>query len=208
MDYLRSLPDKAFDISIVDPPYGLDKKSVQGSGKLKDRTLNRHNMDWDIKPSKAYWKELFRVSKNQVICGGNYFQLPPCRCFVCWDKQQVWDNFSQCEFIWTSFDKPAKLFSFPNRGGKTDIGWHPTSKPMELYAYLIKTFAKPGDRILDTHLGSGTSRVAAYKLGYDFVGIERDKEYFDKSVEFFNMECLGISKTKSGHTVIQTSLFE
>lgn len=120
MDYMHSIPDNYFDLAIVDPPYGLDKKSTHGRGKLKDRCLNRGNIQrWDIRPSKEYFKELFRVSRNQIIWGGNYFPLPPSRCFVCWDKQQVWENFSQCEIAWTSFNKPAKHITIPNRGGGT-----------------------------------------------------------------------------------------
>ena len=163
MEYMRTLPDKAFQLAIVDPPYGLDRKSTQGAGKLKNRELNKADIAkrWDIAPSAEYFDELRRVSENQIILGGNYFQLPPCRCFVCWDKCQPWPNFSQAEFAWTSFDKPAKMFRFD----------------------------KQGDRILDTHLGSGSSRIAAHRLGFDFVGIEIDKEYFDASVERFEREC-------------------
>lgn len=118
MEYMRSIPDKFFELAIVDPPYGLDKKSTHGRGKLKNRCLNRGNIQrWDIRPTKEYFDELFRVSKNQIIWGGNYFPLPPTRCFVCWDKQQVWENFSQCEFAWTSFNKPAKHVTISNRGG-------------------------------------------------------------------------------------------
>ena len=101
MKYMQSIPDKHFDIAIVDPPYGLDKKSTQGSGKLKNRCLNRGNIQkWDTRPDQSYFDELFRISKNQIIWGSNYFPLPPTRCFVCWDKQQVWENFSQCELAW------------------------------------------------------------------------------------------------------------
>lgn len=187
LEYMKSIPDKLFDIAIVDPPYGLDKKSTHGRGKLKDRCLNRGNIQkWDIRPTEEYFQELFRVSKNQIIWGGNYFHLPPCRCFVCWDKQQVWENFSQCEFAWTSFNKPAKHITISNRGGNIDhVNWHPTAKPVELYAYLLKTFAKQGDKILDTHLGSGSSRIACYNGGYDFWGYEIDKEYFEKQEQRF-----------------------
>lgn len=209
MEYMKTIPDNFFELAIVDPPYGLDKKSTHGRGKLKNKFLNRENIQrWDIRPTKEYFDELFRVSQNQIIWGGNYFPLPPTRCFVCWDKQQVWENFSQCELAWTSFNKPAKHVTIPNRGGQSDKNkFHPTQKPIKLYAYLLKTFAKPGDKILDTHLGSGSSRIAAYKLGYDFYATEIDKQYFDKSEIRFNMECLDeikIDKT----TVIQQSLFK
>lgn len=209
LEYMKSIPDKLFDIAIVDPPYGLDKKSTHGRGKLKDRCLNRGNIQkWDIRPTEEYFQELFRVSKNQIIWGGNYFHLPPCRCFVCWDKQQVRENFSQCEFAWTSFNKPAKHITISNRGGNIDhVNWHPTAKPVELYAYLLKTFAKQGDKILDTHLGSGSSRIAAYKMGFDFTGCEIDKEYFSLSEKRFQKECLNITELPSGKIIVQQSLF-
>lgn len=209
MEYMKSIPDKFFDLAVVDPPYGLDKKSTQGRGKLKDRCLNRGNIQrWDIRPSQEYFNELFRVSKNQVIWGGNYFDLPPTRCFVCWDKQQVWENFSQCEMAWTSFQKPAKHVTIPNRGGQSDKNkFHPTQKPVELYSYIFKTFAKPGDRILDTHLGSGSSRISAYHLGLDFYSTEIDKEYFDKQEERFRRECLEQIQTADGGVWVQQKLF-
>ncbi len=208
MEYMKSIPDKFFDLAVVDPPYGLDKKSTHGRGKLKDRCLNRgHIQKWDIRPNQDYFKELFRISKHQVIWGGNYFPLPPSRCFVCWDKQQVWENFSQCEIAWTSFDMPAKLITIANRGGQSDTEkFHPTQKPIALYAYIFKTFAKPGDKIFDSHLGSGSSRIAAYKMGFDFYATEIDKEYFDAQEKRFHKECLGEIETSKG-VFIQQTLF-
>lgn len=209
LDFLRKCSNNQFDLAIVDPPYQLKKSSVTGSGKLKNRTLNKHDMSWDIAPTKEYFDELFRVSKNQIIWGGNYFPLPPCRCFVVWNKEQVWENFSQCEFAWTSFDKPAKLVTISNRGGFVDkINWHPTSKPVDLYIYLLRTFAKEGDVILDTHLGSGASRIAAYKMGFDFYACEISKDYFDKQTDRFLSECLDETKTHDGKTIKQLNLFE
>lgn len=207
MKYMRTVPDKYFDLAVVDPPYGLNPKSTHGRGKLKNRCLNRGNIQqWDIRPSKEYFDELFRVSRNQIIWGGNYFPLPPTRCFVCWDKQQVWENFSQCELAWTSFDKPAKHVTIPNRtSGKGKF--HPTQKPVELYAYLLRTFSKPGDRILDTHLGSGSSRIAAYKMGFDFFATEIDKYYFNMQEERFRRECLGVTETAGGKVAVQGYLF-
>ena len=204
MEYMKTLPDKAFDLAIVDPPYGIDAAKMamgegaksrrgksstsvelrkarfsQGSGKLKGRALNQMNLDWDSAPPKQeYFDELFRVSKNQIIWGGNYFNLPPTRGIVCWDKQQPWENFSQWEMAWTSFDKPAKLVSISTtRTGEEKI--HPTQKPVKLYKWLLMNFASEGDRILDTHLGSGSSRIACAELGFDFVGCEIDKAYFE-----------------------------
>lgn len=208
MEYMRSVPDKFFELAIVDPPYGLDKKSTHGKGKLKDRCLNRGNIQkWDIRPSEEYFNELFRVSRNQIIWGGNYFPLSPTRCFVCWDKQQVWENFSQCELAWTSFDKPAKHITLPNRGGQADKDKiHPTQKPVGLYAYLLRTFARKGDKILDTHLGSGSSRIAAWKMGFDFYATEIDKEYFEAQEKRFRESCLNEIETAKGK-LIQGNLF-
>ncbi len=207
MELLRTLPDKAFSLAVADPPYGLDKKSVQGAGKLKGRTLNRHDMGWDVRPSEAFFEELRRVSEHQVIWGGNYFPLGPCRCFVCWDKQQVWENFSQCEMAWTDFDRPAKHVTLSNRGGHADsVGWHPTSKPVELYAYLLRTFAT-GGVILDPMMGSQASRIAAYRAGLDYVGCEIDPEYFRLGCERFDEQCRGITTLTDGRKVTQLELF-
>ena len=208
MEFMAGCQDKAFDIAIVDPPYGLNPKSTHGRGKLKNRSLNRGNIQkWDFRPPQEYFDELFRVSKNQIIWGGNYFDLPPARCFVCWDKIQVWENFSQCEYAWTSFDKPAKLVRIPNRGGNLDkITWHPTAKPVSLYMYLLKTFANPGDKILDTHMGSQPSRIAAYKMGFDYDGCEIDPEYFKKGCERFNQDCLEETKLPNGTTLTRAKL--
>lgn len=183
MQAMKQIPDKYFDLAVVDPPYGLPKDGSNGRGKLKNRVFNRGNISsWDTPPPAEYFSELFRVSKNQIIWGGNYFSLPPCRCFVVWDKLQPWENFSRCEYAWTSFNMPSKLFAFDNRtGGKI----HPTQKPVELYLYLLSKFAKQGDKILDTHLGSGSSRIAAYDAGLDFVGFEIDRDYFEKQEERF-----------------------
>lgn len=158
-----------------------------GSGKLKNRNLNKMNCNWDSEtPSEEYFTQLFRVSKNQIIWGYNYFHLPPTRGIICWNKNQPWDNFSQFELAWTSFDTPAKLFTFSNRGGSNDlIKIHPTEKPKQLYKFCLKHFAKPGDRILDTHLGSGSSRIACWDGGFDFTGYEINKEYFDASEKRF-----------------------
>lgn len=232
MEYMKSIPDEFFDLAVVDPPYGLgcatwgmggtaDRRSPARkiykervnqyrhsvSGKLKDRILNKSEKkfeNWDVAPSKEYFDELFRVSKNQIIWGGNYFELPPTRCIICWDKMQPWPNFSQVEMAWTSFDYPAKIFRFDNR---TTDKIHPTQKPISLYAWIFENFAKEGDKILDTHLGSGSSRIAAYKMGFDFYATEIDAEFFDAQEKRFREECFGEIKTKKG-TVIQTSLFD
>lgn len=191
MDLLRRMPDKSYDLAIVDPPYGIGgdslhanrgnkRNGMQGAGVLKNRILNTAKTDWDVAPPKEYFDELLRVSKNAIIWGGNYFGLPRCRCFICWDKVQPWPNFSQCEYAWTTFDQPAKLFRHDNRtGGKI----HPTQKPVELYKWLLDKFAKQGDRILDTHSGSASIAIACHDMGLELTCIELDKEYYEKSVE-------------------------
>lgn len=213
---MREMPDNAFDLAVVDPPYGINAdlfnngsgaskdKGVYGTavrlrkgrlnsggGKLKNRLLNQSDCSWDKEtPPKEYFEELFRVSKNQVIWGGNYFDLPPTRCIVVWDKLQPWENFSQVEIAWTSFDSPAAIFRMANTmAGKI----HPTQKPVDLYRYIFSHYAKPCYKILDTHLGSGSSRIAAYDAGLDFVGYEIDKEYFDKQEERYQRHISQIS---------------
>jgi site-specific DNA-methyltransferase (adenine-specific) len=153
----------------------------QGSGKLKNRILNKSEIGWDNAiPSPEYFAELKRVSKHQIIWGGNYFPLPPTRCIVCWDKRQPWENFSQWEMAWTSFDKPAALFSYSNTGGaNAETKIHPTQKPVDLYRWLLKRFAQEGNKIIDTHMGSQSSRIAAYQMGFDYYGWEIDKDYFE-----------------------------
>lgn len=158
-----------------------------GGGHFAGKNLTTMNCDWDNAiPDEAYFAELNRVSKNQIIWGSNYFPLPPTRCMLCWDKKQPWDNFSQFELAWTSFDSPAKLFRLSNRGGSNDESKiHPTQKPVLLYRWVMKHYAEEGDRILDTHLGSGSSRIAAFGMGFDFYGFEMDTPYFDSQEKRF-----------------------
>ncbi len=147
-----------------------------GAGKLKNRALNTMSCDWDFeKPSHEYFKELFRVSQNQIIWGGNYFDLPPTRGIGCWDKCQPWENFSQWEMIWTSFDCPAFIIRYSNTGGaNNEEKIHPTQKPVYVYSKLLNKFAKQGFRILDTHTGSASSLIACHNYGYEYVGFEID----------------------------------
>lgn len=212
LEYMKSLPDKYFDLCIADPPYGMgnsrcNKSRHSGNGKLANRVLNM-NADafekWDIAPSQEYFDELFRVSKHQIIWGGNYFNLPPTRGIICWDKCQPWENFSQWEMAWTSFDTPASLFRFDNRTGDKI---HPTQKPITLYCWLLDKYAKSDYKIFDPFLGSGSSRIAAYKKGFDFYACELDKNYYEAQEERFRKECLGIIKTESGKIYKQQELF-
>lgn len=159
-----------------------------GGGHFAGRNLTTMNCDWDsATPTKEYFNELKRISKNQIIWGSNYFDLPPTRCMLCWDKKQPWDNFSQFELAWTSFDGPAKLFRLSNRGGANDENKiHPTQKPVLLYRWIYKHFGKEGDKIIDTHLGSGSNRIAADSMGFDFDGYEIDQKYFESQEKRFH----------------------
>lgn len=142
---------------------------------------------WDVAPGEEYFQELFRVSRNQIIWGGNYFPLPPTRCFLIWRKLTISENFTMAmaEYAWTSFNSNAKVFEFAPQGKAGDTRFHPTQKPVELYAWQYKLFAKPGMKILDTHMGSQSSRLAAWDAGLDYVGCEIDKTYFDLGEERF-----------------------
>lgn len=180
MDYLKTLPDNAFDLAIVDPPYGI---SITSSGRLKK--YNSKNTSWDdYIPDKIYFDEIIRVSKNQIIWGANYFldYLGNTKSFVIWDKKQPENvSFASCEFAWTSFDSVAKSFYYSPMQQKNRI--HPTQKPVKLYEWLLSKYAKEGDRILDTHLGSGSIAIACHNAGYELTGIELDKEYFNNAVK-------------------------
>jgi site-specific DNA-methyltransferase (adenine-specific) len=184
-------PDKYFDLAIVDPPYGI--------GITKNKRLNNNSTnDWDNEiPKKEYFQELFRVSKNQIIWGGNYFidYLKNTRCFINWDKLNHSDTYAACEMAWTSFDANAKIFKFmwdgnrygfPNsiKGvGQKSIRTHPTQKPVELYQYCLNNYAKEGDKILDTHLGSGSIAIACHDYGFELTACELDSEYYEKAIE-------------------------
>jgi site-specific DNA-methyltransferase (adenine-specific) len=151
-----------------------------GSGKLKNRLLNQSLFDWDNStPPQEYFSELFRVSKNQIIWGGNYFPLPPTRCIICWDKMQPWENFSQWEMAWTSFDKPAKMYRISNTGGANkEKKIHPTQKPVALYAKIYEDFITKGMICLDTHLGSGSHAIVAEKVGIPLIATEINETTF------------------------------
>ena len=185
MEYMATLPDKAFDLAIVDPPYGI--------GISSNPVRQKHNKKkWDDEiPRKEYFDELFRVSSNQIVWGGNYFinHLHNTQNFIIWDKKQPF-NFSlaMCELAWCSKQMPAKIFKYSVLKEQGKI--HPTQKPVALYEWLLINYAKDGDKILDTHLGSGSSRIAAHKLGFEFVGCELDKDYFEAQENRFKTETM------------------
>lgn len=188
MEYMATLPDKVFDLAIVDPPYGIDIN--MNMGRRKGKKAAHDSKDWDNAiPPPIYFLELARVSKNQIIWGGNYFPLPLTKSWVFWDKG-VPDgvDFADGELAWTSFNKTLVKAKVKYTGFKgMDIGGkvHPTQKPVALYKWILSNYAKPGDKILDTHLGSGSSAIAAHKMGFDFVGCELDKDYYDAACKRF-----------------------
>lgn len=177
---LPSYPDNYFDLAIVDPPYGILNKTKRG----RDHKFNMAEYSqWDVKPNDEYFNELFRVSKNQIIWGGNYFgqlwaRSPYNKGFIIWDKKQpeTLNNFSMAEMAWSSLDKPSKIFEYSVRKNRNKI--HPTQKPVELYEWLLKMYAKPGQLILDTHVGSASSLIAFESMGFDYVAWEIDGEYY------------------------------
>lgn len=190
MELMAKYPDNYFDLAVVDPPYGIgmDNQKVRvkpnrPNSYLRAGEKQYNTTDWDSKPpDKEYFKELFRVSKNQIIWGANYFceHLPSGKGWIYWDKQMGENNFSSGEFAYQSMQTKSSSFSEPSmRVSGTRI--HPTQKPIYLYDWIFKNYATEGMKILDTHLGSGSSRISANKAKLNFVGCEIDKEYFDKS---------------------------
>jgi site-specific DNA-methyltransferase (adenine-specific) len=192
MEGMARYPDNYFDLAIVDPPYGIGEngqRNVTGdrpTAKWKN-PKSQHYVTFDDSeiPTAEYWEQLFRVSKNQIVFGGNYFTeyLPPSKGWIVWDKQaDIKEHLSMCELAWSSFDKKCNKFEYLWAGFKKKHQVeriHPTQKPVALYKWLLQNYAKQGDKILDTHLGSGSSRIAAYEMGFDFTAFELDKEYFE-----------------------------
>jgi len=210
LEYMRKTPDKLYDLAIVDPPYGdglrageavkngetlmpaesrfggrfdkykrtadcwTDRRSVGGEVRKKI-------IAWDAAPGKEYFDELFRISRNQIIWGGNYFGLPPTRCFVVWRKTNIpakGFTMAPVEYAWTSFNRNAELIEAHSGGNSNYVRFHPTQKPISLYEELLYRFAKKGDKILDTHVGSGSSLIACYNMGYEYTGYEIDETYY------------------------------
>jgi site-specific DNA-methyltransferase (adenine-specific) len=182
-------PDNYFDLAIVDPPYGIDLANMNmgiGNTPKASKAKNRKwkAKDWDTSiPSDEYFKELFRVSKNQIIWGGNYFNLGICNKFIIWDKEIPEGlSFSDCEYAWTSFSGANKIFRYSAYLNKSEK-FHPTQKPPQLYKWLIDKYAKENDKILDTHLGSGSIAIACHDYGFELTACELDKEYYDKAIQ-------------------------
>lgn len=186
MDYMATLPDNAFELAIVDPPYGIGASNR--INKTKKSVIQYKPKNWDNKtPTQEYFTELFRVSRNQIIFGGNFFKLPQSRGFFIWDKCQPLDvDQAMCEYIWTSLDVSAKIV----RESIQQIQFsriHPTEKPIQVYKWLLSRYAKPGDRILDTHGGSGSICIACHDLGYDLTWMELDADYYEAACNRYKM---------------------
>lgn len=186
---MKQFPDKIFDLAVVDPPYGLNFSETIEKNTWNKKLKKKHiAKKWDKEiPNKEYFNELMRVSKNQIIWGGNYFLefLPSTPCFLIWFKSQ---NFTgaDCEIAWTSFKSPIRSLNLSRVAAHTtEVKIHPTQKNIKIYDWILSNYAKEGDFILDTHLGSGSSRIAANKAGIDFVGFEIDRKYYDNGNKRF-----------------------
>lgn len=187
MDGMKQFPDKYFDLAVVDPPYGIDV-STFGCGS-RQRKYDRSNAyKWDSNPPNVdYWEQVFRVSKNQVIFGMNYYKLPPTKEFIVWDKKQPDGvTFAQAEIAWTSFSGTSKIFRMTSMGQKDRI--HQAQKPVALYEWILSRYAKEGDIILDTHVGSASSLIACRNTNHKFVGFELDEYYYKLSKERLDRE--------------------
>jgi len=184
MEGMKQFPDKYFELAIVDPPYGIETRGHAQDRFRMGKSLEQVN---DSKPTTEYFQELARVSQNQIIWGYNHLSdmLPSCREFIFWYKRNPVITFADGELAWTSFQKTAKCFDYMYFGGvnqeKPKI--HPTQKPVALYKWLLKNYAKPGDKILDTHVGSASSLIACYDMGFDYIGFEIDKDYYEAAQE-------------------------
>ena len=180
IEYMAQFPDKYFELAIVDPPYGIDRNGMN----MGNSVFNKDSKIWDKSiPREYFFNELFRVSKNQIIWGGNYFPLPQSQYFAIWDKGETMyrRDFAECEYAWVRSGGTRIFKKNPNQPERI----HPTQKPVALYRWLLQNYAKQGDKILDTHLGSGSSRIASDMEGFDFYGCELDTDYFNASCKRF-----------------------
>lgn len=195
MEAMRKMPDKCFDLAVVDPMYGIGENGSKARSRSNLVKRPAYNPVDDTPPNEDYFSELFRVSKNQIIWGANHFIESFCRNsshWIVWNKKNGNTNYADCELAWTSFPGAVRMFEWRWQGMIQENGnknhqyrIHPCEKPFELYRWIFQRYAKYGDKILDTHLGSGSSRIAAYDAGLDFVGFEIDKYYFDAQEQRF-----------------------
>ena len=180
MELMARYPDKYFDLAIVDPPYGIDVTKMNMGSRKRAEQDKKKNWDNDI-PTKNYFIELFRVSKNQIIWGGNYFDLPRSQYFCIWDKGETMygRDFAEAEYAWVKKGGTRIYKKTPNQLDRI----HPTQKPVSLYEWLLMNYAKEGDKILDTHLGSGSIAIACYNLGFELTACELDKDYYEAAMK-------------------------
>lgn len=206
MEAMKQFPDKFFDLAIVDPPYGDGGQNIGGGRRFGGRfdrykesdedrrdvggKVRKKIVAWDVAPGDNYFAELFRVSRNQIIWGGNYFTLPPTRNFVVWRKLTISEKFTMAmaEYAWVSINGNAKVFECAPQGTANEGRFHPTQKPVRLYEWLLKNYAKEGDKILDTHVGSASSLIACQRGGYEYWGFEIDETYYKLAKERLDRE--------------------
>ncbi len=198
LEVMKTFPDKSIDLVLTDPPYGgiLNKKS--GHGKLKESVKRYGDNDWDYKPSKEVFEEIMRISKNQIIFGGNYYGsiLEDTSCYIVWDKDNGENDFADCELAWTSFKSAVRKFKWRWNGmlqedmKHKELRYHPTQKPVELMKWILGKYSEPTDLILDPFLGSGTTAVAAKQLHRRFIGIEISQKYCEIAKQRLGQEVL------------------
>ena len=189
MEYMATVPDKYFDLAIVDPPYG-QGQSIVNVGECPAYVKS---YEWnDEIPADDYFIELFRISKNQIIWGGNYFtnDLPPSECWLIWDKGQREFSLADGEMAWASFDKAMRICTLHRAVANQETKYHPTQKPVKLYRWLLKNYAKEGDKILDTHGGSMSSAIACHQMGFDLTLCELNKDYYEAGVKRFREQTM------------------
>ena len=183
MEYMKTLPDKFFDLAVCDPPYGIGAGGENFKNGTSKTSKDYYKInDWDIKrPEKEYFNEILRISENSIIWGGNYFSdcLPPFRCFISWDKTIHGNSYADCELAWTSFSKVARYYRENISQTNSEGRIHPTQKSIKLYEWILANYAKPGQKIFDSHMGSGSSAIAANNLGFEYVGCELDSDYYE-----------------------------
>ena len=195
MDMMREFPDKYFELAIVDPPYGIGEDGEKNHSRDRLAVATRyHAKSWDNSiPSQEYFQELLRVSRRQIIWGGNYFPMPPSSCWIVWDKDNSGD-FADCELAWTSFKTAVRKFKYRWNGmlqedmANKETRIHPTQKPVALYRWLLSNYANAGDKILDTHLGSGSSAIACHYTGHRLTACELDADYYKAACERIDRE--------------------
>jgi site-specific DNA-methyltransferase (adenine-specific) len=200
-------PDNYFDLAIVDPPYGIGEDGKKNHSRGKQNSIKKKSFNcakayaklytpknWDKNPeNKVFFNELKRVSKNQIIWGANHFienlENKNSSCWIVWNKENGNTDFADCELAWTSFKKAVRMFSFKWSGmlqgdmKNKENRMHPTQKPVALYKWLLDKYAKKGDKIIDTHLGSGSIAIACHDYGFELTACELDKEYYDKAIQ-------------------------